>query len=122
MQQHVDLFTKEPESTVYISHLVTKTGTLSLSQPGNVDPTLGSELGLFGPLLNFGVIGIVLIAMFLRKIRTEGEVREKDKEIERLQGALDGYIKHYQEEVLPALIDVTRLSGDLVAYLNKHGN
>lgn len=78
------------------------------------------SLGPFVPYMNLGVIVVVLGLAYTRKVRFEGEVKEKDAQIEKLQGSLEKYIEHYQKEVLPALIDVTRLSGDLLAYLNRH--
>lgn len=83
-----------------------------------VDSIQGSSP--FVDYLNLGVIVVVLALAYTRKVRFEGEVKEKDAQIERLQVACDRYIEHYQKEVLPALIDVTKISGEIVGYLNKH--
>lgn len=73
----------------------------------------------FVQYLNLGVIVVVLTLSYTRKIRFEGEVKEKDSRIEKLEAQLESQTKHYQEEVLPALIEVTRVSGGLVEYLNR---
>lgn len=77
------------------------------------------SFGVFADYLNLGVIVVVLFLAYSRKVRFEGEVKEKDVEIKELKDALKEYTEHYQKEVLPALIEVTRVSGEVVAYLNK---
>lgn len=77
------------------------------------------SFGVFADYLNLGVIVVVLVLAYTRKVRFEGEVKEKDQEIADLKESLKEYITHYQSEVLPALIDVTRVSGEIVSYLNK---
>lgn len=97
-----------------------KIGILSQSTQGS-----GSDVpsfGVFADYLNLGVIVVVLFLAYTRKVRFEGEVKEKDERIEKLEKAIESLTDHYQKEVLPALIDVTKLSGDLVAFLNKHNN
>lgn len=66
-----------------------------------------------------GVIGAFLLLFLLGKIRREGEIKEKDIEIAALKATVKEYIEHYQKEVLPALIEVTKVSGEIVSYLNK---
>lgn len=78
-----------------------------------------SAVDPFVPYLNLGVIVVVLALAFTRKIRFEGEVKEKDLQIKELKDSLNRYILHYQDEVLPALIEVTKVSGEIVTYLNK---
>ena len=78
--------------------------------------------GVFADYLNLGVIVVVLFLAYTRKVRFEGEVKEKDAEIVALKEALKEYTEHYQKEVLPALIEVTKVSGEVVAFLNKRRN
>jgi hypothetical protein len=78
-----------------------------------------TPLDPFIPYLNLGFIVIVLGLAYTRKVRFEGEVIEKDDEIKELKQALKEYTEHYQKEVLPALIEVTKVSGEIVSYLNK---
>lgn len=73
----------------------------------------------FVDYLNLGVIVIILAMAYTRRIRFEGEVKEKDQRIEKLEAALESQNEHYQKEVLPALIEVTRVSGGLFEYLNR---
>lgn len=77
------------------------------------------SFGVFADYLNLGVIVVVLVLAYTRKVRFEGEVKEKDGEIKELKDTLKQYTEHYQQEVLPALIEVTRVSGEIVSYLNK---
>lgn len=76
-------------------------------------------LGSFGDYLDLGFIVLFAFLFFSRKVRSEGEVKEKDEEIRELKETLKEYTEHYQKEVLPALIEVTRVSGEIVTYLNK---
>lgn len=78
--------------------------------------------GVFADYLNLGVIVVVLGLAYTRKVRFEGEVKEKDAEITELKSELREYIEHYQKEVLPALIELTKVSGEIVTYLNKRRN
>lgn len=71
-------------------------------------------------LTNGGIVGAFLLLFLFGKIRREDELKEKDKEITELKASLKDYTAHYQDDVVPALIDVTRVAGELVAYLNKH--
>lgn len=79
-------------------------------------------LGVFSDYLNLGVIVVVLFLAYTRKVRFEGEVKEKDAEIVELKGAVKQLTEHYQTEVLPALIEATKVSGEVVLYLNKRRN
>lgn len=79
-------------------------------------------LGVFTDYLNLGVIVVVLALLFVGKLRRESEVHDKEKEIMQLKDSLEKQLEHYQKEVLPALIEVTRVSGEVVAYLNKRRN
>lgn len=74
----------------------------------------------YGIIAQTGVVGVFLLLFLIGKIRREGEVKDKDKEILELKGTVKSYTDHYQDDVVPALIDVTRVAGELVAYLNKH--
>jgi hypothetical protein len=80
------------------------------------------SFGVFADYLNLGVIVVVLVLAYTRKVRFEGEVKEKEAEIAALKETLKEYTQHYQTEVLPALIEVTRVSGEVVSFLNKRGN
>lgn len=75
-------------------------------------------------LTNGGIVGVFLLLFIFGKIRREDELKdlkaEKDKEIAELKASLKDYTSHYQDDVVPALIDVTKVAGELVAYLNKH--
>lgn len=82
--------------------------------------TSGLNTDWYGILLQAGPVGLFLLLFILRKIRTDGEVREKDAQIERLQKALDARIEHYEKEVIPAMLEANRVGGEMVAYLNKH--
>lgn len=93
---------------------------LDLLATGGEAATRAPAFGVFTDYLNLGFITVVLGLAYTRKVRFEGEVQEKDERIAKLEAAISMYTEHYQKEVLPALIDVTKLSGDLVAYLNKH--
>ena len=78
------------------------------------------SLDYFGPLVNLGAVGIFLVLFLLGKIRRADEVADKDEEIRELKLTIKEYIEHYQKDVLPALIDVTKVSGEVVTFLNKH--
>lgn len=78
-----------------------------------------NPLGYFAGYADLGVVIIFLVLIFLGKLRRESEVQERDKRIESLESAIKEYTEHYQQEVLPALIDVTRVSGEIVSFLNK---
>jgi hypothetical protein len=82
-------------------------------------PSTITGLDPFVPYLNLGVIVVVLFLAYTRKVRFEGEVKEKDNEIVELKVTVKQYIEHYQKEVVPALIEVTRVSGELVGFLNR---
>lgn len=79
-------------------------------------------LGPFVDYLDLGFIVLFAFLFFSRKVRSEGEVKEKEKEIGELKTELREYIEHYQKEVLPALIELTKVSGEIVTYLNKRRN
>lgn len=81
-----------------------------------------NALDPFRDYLDLGFIALFAVLFFSRKVRSEGEVKEKDAEITELKAELREYIEHYQKEVLPALIDLTKVSGEIVAYLNKRRN
>lgn len=74
----------------------------------------------YAVIAQYGVVGVFLMLFLLGKVRREGEIKDKDKEIAELKASLKDYTAHYQDDVVPALIDVTRVAGELVAYLNKH--
>lgn len=76
-------------------------------------------LGEFAGYADLGIVVVFLVLFFSGKVRREGEVKERDRDIEALKGTLKEYTEHYQKEVLPALIEVTRVSGEIVSYLNK---
>lgn len=80
---------------------------------------IGNPLGEFAGYADLGVIIVFLVLIFIGKLRRESEVKERDIRIEKLELQIEEYIEHYQKEVLPALIDVTKVSGEIVAYLNK---
>lgn len=80
---------------------------------------MDSTTQIFDILSGFGPIGLFLFLFFMGKIRREGEIQEKDERIEKLESTIGQYIDHYQKEVLPALIEVTRVSGEVLAFLNK---
>lgn len=82
--------------------------------------TVSDVLGPFSQFLDFGLLAVVLGLAYTRKIRFEGEVQEKDKQIAELKDSLNKYIEHYQREVLPALLDATKVSGEVVAVLNRN--
>lgn len=84
--------------------------------------TTGNPLGPFAAYADLGVVVIILVLFFSGKIRRENEVKERDAEIKDLKASLEKQLDHYQQEVLPALIEVTRVSGEVVAYLNKRRN
>lgn len=79
----------------------------------------GNPLGAFAPYADLGVIVLFFALFFFGKVRRESEVKERDDRIKKLEDQIDGYVEHYQKEVLPALIDVTKVSGEIVTYLNK---
>lgn len=81
-----------------------------------------NPFGDFAGYADLGFAVIVLALLFAGKLRREGEVKERDAEIKELKQTLKEYTEHYQKEVLPALIDVTRVSGEIVSYLNKRRN
>lgn len=81
-----------------------------------------NPLGDFAGYADLGIVVIFLVLFFSGKVRREGEVRERDQEIKELKETLKEYTEHYQKEVLPALIEVTKVSGEIVAYLNKRRN
>lgn len=78
-----------------------------------------NPLGALADYADLGVIVLFFILFAIGKFRRESEVVEKDKEIAELKTALNKHIEHYQKEVLPALIEVTRVSGEVVTYLNN---
>lgn len=80
---------------------------------------VSNPLGEFAGYADLGIVVIFLILFFSGKVRRENEVKERDVEIRELKDSLKGYVEHYQKEVLPALIEVTRVSGEIVTYLNK---
>lgn len=82
----------------------------------------GTPLGVFTDYLNLGVIVVILALLYAGKLRREREVLDKEKEIVELKTTLKEYTEHYQKDVLPALIEVTKVSGEVVAYLNKRRN
>lgn len=81
-----------------------------------------SPLGEFAGYADLGIVVVFLVLFFSGKVRREGEVKERDREIEELKNTIKDYTEHYQKEVLPALIEVTRVSGEVVTYLNKRRN
>jgi hypothetical protein len=74
----------------------------------------------YGIIAQSGMVGIFLLLFILGKLRREGEIKDKEAEIAELKATLKEYTGHYQDDVVPALISVTRVAGELVAYLNKH--
>lgn len=78
-----------------------------------------NPLGDFAGYADLGIVVIFLVLALSGKLRRESEVRERDEEIDELKTTLKEYTEHYQKEVLPALIEVTRVSGEIVSYLNK---
>lgn len=83
---------------------------------------LTNPISAFAAYADLGVIVVLLILIYSGKLRRESEVTEKDKEIAELKSTLKEYTEHYQKEVLPALIEVTKVSGEVVAFLNKRRN
>ena len=81
--------------------------------------TGASPLSFFAEYIDLGFIVVFAALFFLGKIRREAEVVERDARIAKLEAAITEYTQHYQQEVLPALIDVTKVSGEVVAFLNK---
>lgn len=81
-----------------------------------------NPLGDFAGYADLGIVIIFLILALSGKLRRESEVKERDEEIKDLKETLKEYTEHYQKEVLPALIEVTRVSGEIVAFLNKRRN
>lgn len=82
----------------------------------------GSPLGDFAGYADLGIVVIFLVLFFSGKVRRENEVKERDVEIKDLKETLKEYTEHYQKEVLPALIEVTKVSGEIVSYLNQRRN
>lgn len=82
----------------------------------------GNPLGAFAAYADLGVVMVILVLFFSGKIRRENEVKDREAEIKELKSSLEKQLEHYQQEVLPALIEVTRVSGEVVAYLNKRRN
>lgn len=81
-----------------------------------------NPLGDFAGYADLGIVIVFLILFLSGKVRRENEVKERDVEINELKAILKEYTEHYQKEVLPALIEVTRVSGEIVSYLNKRRN
>ncbi len=81
-----------------------------------------NPLGQFAGYADLGIVVVFLVLFFSGKVRREQEVKERDSEIKELKDTLKQYTEHYQKEVLPALIEVTRVSGEIVTYLNKRRN
>lgn len=79
----------------------------------------GNPLGEFAGYADLGVVIVFLVLIFVGKLRRESEVKERDARIAKLESTIEQYVEHYQKEVLPALIDVTKVSGEIVTYLNK---
>jgi hypothetical protein len=69
-----------------------------------------------------GIVGAFLLLFLFGKIRREDEVRQKDNEIAELKKSVKELTEHYQKELLPALIEATKVSGEYVLYLNKRRN
>lgn len=88
----------------------------------NDNVTAGNPLGILANYADLGVIVLFFGLFYAGKFRREAEVKERDEEIAELKAALKEYTRHYQEDVLPALIEVTKVSGEVVAYLNKRRN
>lgn len=82
-------------------------------------PTGSNPLGVLANYADLGVIVLFFGLFYAGKFRRESEVKERDAEILELKQSLEKYIEHYQKEVLPALIEVTRVSAEYVAYLNR---
>ena len=75
---------------------------------------------IYGFIIQSGVVGAFLLLFLFGKIRREGEVLDVKAELAENRLVVKTLTEHYQKEVIPALIDTTRVAGELVAYLNKH--
>lgn len=80
---------------------------------------VSNPLGVFAPYVDLGVFVVFFALLFIGKLRRESEVKERDIKIDKLEKTIEQYVEHYQSEVLPALIDVTRVSGEVVSLLNR---
>lgn len=67
-----------------------------------------------------GIAGAFLILFLLGQIRRGSEVEAMRKERDEERAANKEMVEHYQAEVIPNLINTTRVAGEMVAYLNKH--
>lgn len=81
--------------------------------------SMSNPLGAFAPYADLGVIVLFFALFFVGKFRRESEVKERDERIKNLEATIEKYVEHYQDEVLPALIDATKVCGEVVQLLNK---
>ena len=59
-------------------------------------------------LLQYGVLGVTFILFVTRKIRTEGEVKDRDEVIRQKDVIIEQYRQRY-EQAIPLLAEAVRL-------------